>query len=180
MTFEEFATARLRPLLRVATAICGDPSLAEDLVQEVLIKAHARWERVEAAREPDAYVRRMLVNEYISWRRRWARILPSARIEVPDEPDHAARQADRDEVTGLLERLPRRQQVVLALRYYGGLDDAEIAEAMGCSAGTVRGYASRALARLREMGDTEISSEPKGADDDHRGQTPVPLRPDGR
>jgi RNA polymerase sigma-70 factor (sigma-E family) len=180
MTFEEFAASRLHSLMRVATAICGDPSLAEDLVQDVLIKAHAHWDRVGSAREPDAYVRRMLVNEYVSWRRRWARVLPSARIELPAEPDPAGRHADRDLLAGLLARLPRRQQLVLALRYYADLDDTEIASAMGCSPGTVRGYASRALHRLRDISESDRVTQPKGVDDDDRGPSAIALRPDAR
>jgi RNA polymerase sigma-70 factor (sigma-E family) len=150
VTFEEFATAQLRPMLQLATAISGDSYLAEDLVQDVLVKVHRNWERVAGARDPAAYVGRMVVNEHLSWRRKWARVLPSAHIREPrPAADHAVEYVARNEVAGLLAQLPRRQQVVLALRYYGGLDDVEIAEVMGCAVGTVRGYASRALATLR-------------------------------
>lgn len=155
MTFEEFATTRLRVLLGTATAICGDPVLAEDLVQDVLIKLHRHWARVSALDSPDGYVRRMLVNEYLSWRRKAARLLSTAWIgnveprSFASQPDHAVQHADREALRAEIARLPRTQQVVLALRYYGGLSDPEIAEAMGCQPVTVRAYASRALARLR-------------------------------
>lgn len=149
-TFEQFATDRLRPLLRLAGAICQDTTLAEDLVQDVLIKVAQRWDYVNSRDDPDSYVRRMLINEHISWHRKWGRIVPRARIEPRDMvTDHAAVQADQDLLRHELSRLPRRQQLVLALRYYEGLSDPEIAEAMGCTAGTVRGYASRAIASLR-------------------------------
>jgi RNA polymerase sigma-70 factor (sigma-E family) len=149
--FEEFAEARLRELLRYAVVLTGDPRLAEDVVQEVLLRAHQRWSRIVEYEWPERYVRRMIVNEYLSWRRRWARILPSADVvpPQPDTPDHATTHADREALGAELARLPRRQRTVLVLRYYEGLSDAEIADVLGCAPGTVRGYASRALATLR-------------------------------
>ena len=101
--------------------------------------------------QPEAYLRKMIVNEYLSWRRRWARISPSATVTVPapDGPDHATVHADREALRAELARLPRQQRAVLVLRYYEGLTDAEIAEVLGCAASTVRGYAARALATLR-------------------------------
>jgi RNA polymerase sigma factor (sigma-70 family) len=90
------------------------------------------------------------VNEYLSWRRKWSRITPHERVEpVGSVPDHADVHAQRADLREQLSRLPRQQQVVLALRYYADLSDNEIAAAMGCSPGTVRGYASRALGTLR-------------------------------
>ncbi len=150
MTFDDFAAAQVRPLLGLGTAMSGDRGLAEDLVQEVLIKAHRHWKRIERLDAPAVYVRRMLVNEFLSWRRTWARVIPMAEIRlVDDTPDHATSHADRAALQAQLSRLPRRQRAVLALRYYGGLSDAEIATVLGCTVGTVRGYASRALATLR-------------------------------
>ena len=80
-----------------------------------------------------------------------ARVQPveSVPVPVPDAPDHASRHADRDALRAELARLPRQQRVVLVLRLYEDLSDAQIAEMLGCSQGTVRGHASRALARLR-------------------------------
>ena len=151
LTFEEFAHARLRSWLRVAQGLSGDPYTAEDLVQEVLIKVHSNWARVRDAQSPDAYVHRMLVNEATSWRRKWARMIPSELAERDEQQhvDDADRFAVREVLDAALQTLPRRQRVVMVLRYFGGLDDAEIATVMGCSAGTVRGYAARALASLR-------------------------------
>jgi RNA polymerase sigma-70 factor (sigma-E family) len=151
MTFEQFATDRLDRLLGTAWAICGEHALAEDLVQDVLLKVHTRWERIEALENRDAYVRKMLVNQYLSWRRKWLRIMPARRLPEPDVvPDHAERHAEWAALHAALSRLPRQQRVVLALRYYETLTDNEIAEVLGCSPGTVRGYASRALSSLRE------------------------------
>ncbi len=150
MTFEEFVAAQLRPLLGMASAMSGDPGLAEDLVQEVLLKAHRHWRKIEKLDVPAGYVRRMLVNEFLSWRRKWARMVPTAETDlVDDAPDHATSHADRQALASELARLPRRQQAVLAMRYFGGLSDTEIADVLGCRVTTVRAYVSRALATLR-------------------------------
>lgn len=154
MIFEQWATARVPVLVRTAVALCGDVGLAEDLVQDVLIKVHARWDHISALEAREAYVRRMLVNELTSWRRKWSRIQPVA--DVPVGAVVSARDsaqdtvlADRDVLRAELRRLPRRQQVVLALRYYADLPDGEIAEALGCRETTVRSLAHRALKALR-------------------------------
>ena len=150
MTFEQFLAARLRALSRTALAMTGDVGLAEDLVQEVMIKAHARWDRIAEIDAPEAYVRRMLVNEFISWRRRWARVVPVADVLATDSrPDHADAVATRTVLDAHLSRLPQRQQAAVVLRYFDGLGDEEIADALGCRPGTVRSLVSRALATLR-------------------------------
>jgi RNA polymerase sigma factor (sigma-70 family) len=94
----------------------------------------------------------MIVNEYLSWRRRSWRTVPSGAgtdMDGPLTPDPAADYAERDALLAELAKLPRRQRTVLVLRYYEALSDLEIAEALGCRPGTVRGYACRALAALR-------------------------------
>ncbi len=150
MTFEEFVSSDLSRLSRFAAVLCGDRWLAEDVVQEVLARAQLRWAVISGLDQPDAYVRRMLVNEFLSWHRRLRRtVLMSEVPETPDTSDPAARHADRDVLVAELAKLPRRQRTVIVLRYYGGLSDVEIADDLGCSAGTVRSHASRALARLR-------------------------------
>jgi RNA polymerase sigma-70 factor (sigma-E family) len=151
VTFQEFTTTRLPGLVRFAVVLTGDRGLAEDVVQEVLLRVHRRWARIQALDSPEHYVRRMITNEYLSWRRRWSRQVPHAHPpDRPDStPDPATAHAERDALRIELDKLPRRQRAVLVLRYYAGLSDAEIAEVLGCGAGTVRGYASRALATLR-------------------------------
>ncbi len=153
MSFDEFAARHLPALLRYAAVLAGDRDLAQDIVQEVLVRAHARWSGIGRLDRPDQYVRRMITNEFLSWRRRWGRVLPFAEVAPPPDsgppPDLATTHADRDALLAELARLPRRQQVVLVLRYYEGLTDQEIAEVLGCRPGTVRGYASRALRSLR-------------------------------
>jgi RNA polymerase sigma-70 factor (sigma-E family) len=152
MTFEEFARAQTGSLRGLATAMSGDRGLGEDLVQEVLLKAHRHWNKINKLSSPPTYVRRMLVNEFVSWRRKWSRIVPMADVQlVDDRPDHASVHADRQALQAQLDRLPRRQRAALALRYFGGHTDTEIAEALGCEVTTVRAYISRALSTLRRQ-----------------------------
>ena len=165
MTFEEFAAARLPAVLRFAAVLTGDRDLAEDVLQEVLIRANGRWPMISGLSRPEAYIRKMVVNEYLSWRRRSWRVVPSgAATDLAGLPttDPVADYDERDALLAELAKLPRRQRAVLVLRYYEGLPDKQIAEILGCRAATVRGYASRALARLR----VELTSAPPG---------PVPL-----
>ncbi|TDX04001.1 SigE family RNA polymerase sigma factor [Kribbella sp. VKM Ac-2566] len=150
MTFEEWAPSQRGRLLGFATVLCGGPDLAEDVVQEVLLRVHSKWDVISRMDHPDAYIRRMLVNEFLSWRRKWARIEPHGVVEVMRAaPDHATAVADRMELLTQLCKLPKRQRAVIVLRYLCGQGDAEIAETLRCSPVTVRGYASRALATLR-------------------------------
>jgi DNA-directed RNA polymerase specialized sigma24 family protein len=139
LDFEEFVRQHLRQLLRFGTVLCGEPGLAEDVVQEVLLRAHRRWDTLRGLDKPDAYVRKMMVNEHISWRRKWSRQVPTAEVLPPGEvPDPAVGYAARCAVV-----------TELALRYYCGLSDPNIAEMMGCRESTVRVHMSRGLAALR-------------------------------
>jgi RNA polymerase sigma-70 factor (sigma-E family) len=158
--FEAFARRELTWLSRYALMLSGDRELARDLVQEVMVKAHSRWDRVSAAEHPRLYVRTMLTHEFLSWRRRWAvrHIVLASDDALPVAPaeDHASAVVERDHAWALLAGLPRQQRAVLVLRYYEGLSDEEIAAALGCGAGTVRGYASRALGVLRRELNHEV------------------------
>ncbi|MFC4016726.1 SigE family RNA polymerase sigma factor [Micromonospora sp. GCM10011542] len=153
MTYEEFADTRLAPLLRYAVMLSGDPHQAQDLVQETMVRVQLNWRRVARADSPERYVRRMLTNQYVDWRRgSWMRrVLLRAEADeaVPAPADHAQSAVDRDQVWSWLSRLPRRQRATLVLRYYEDLPDAEIADILGCAVGTVRSSISRALATLR-------------------------------
>jgi RNA polymerase sigma-70 factor (sigma-E family) len=162
--FEDFARSAVDSLLGTGIAITQDRHLAEDLVQDVLLKVHGRWNRIATLDDPDAYVRRMLVNEYLSWRRKWGRLVPTSTVEpAGDEPDLAVTLTERDALRADLLRLTRKQRAVLALRYYGGVSDDEIARLLGCSVMTVRSHASRGLARLR----SDYSRTRAEAADDH-------------
>lgn len=150
MTYEEFLSARLGDLLRFSVVLCGDRGLGEDLVHDVLLRAHTRWDRIGRVDAPFAYVRTMLVHEHLAWRRKWSRQIPTELVEPADlAPDHAEQISDRDDLMPRLRALPARQRAAVVMRYYGGLTDLEIADTLGCSCGTVRGYLSRALATLR-------------------------------
>jgi RNA polymerase sigma-70 factor (sigma-E family) len=152
MIFDEFAGARLAAVLRFATALSGDPDLAEDLVQEVLIRVSGRWQKIGQLDRPEAYIRKMVVNEYLSWRRRSWRLIPSgmsSHLTGRSSPDPADGYIERQALLAELAKLSRRQRTALVLRYYEGLADAEIAEVMGCTQSTVRGHVFQALAALR-------------------------------
>jgi RNA polymerase sigma-70 factor (sigma-E family) len=146
MRFEDFAAARLPALLRYATLLSGEHEQARDIVQEVLARALLKWDRIERADEPYAYVRRMVTNEYLSWRRR--RRLLTVPLEHTPEPAAAPPAEHGEELWALLTALPRQQRAVLVLRYYEGLTDHEIGDVLGCRSSTVRAYASRALAAM--------------------------------
>ncbi|KAB1140126.1 SigE family RNA polymerase sigma factor [Micromonospora sp. AMSO12t] len=160
MTFEEYAFARTSALVRLARLLTGDEHRAEDLVQDVLARAYARWARISRTDRPDAYVRRMLVNAHHSWWRRHSSQEISV-ADVHDRPgatDEAAGVAERDALWRLVRTLPARQRTVIVLRYYEDLDDASIAEIMDCSTGTVRTHAKRALTALRERQEATASA----------------------
>lgn len=164
--FEEFTVERLPALTRYAIMLTGSRELAEDVVQDALVKAHAKWKRISALDRPDLYVKRIVTNEFLSWRRR--RQVPTIRLEpdfaevVPGDqaPSHEETSADRDALWVELARLPRQGRAVLVLRFYEGLSDNEIAAVLNCRPGTVRGYGSRALAALRiELADWRQTAE---------------------
>jgi RNA polymerase sigma-70 factor (sigma-E family) len=154
VSFEAFVAARLAALVRFAAVLAGDPNTAQDVVQEALIRAYARWSRIEAMDQPEAFVRRMIVTEYLSWRRRFTRrrALGAAAVGARAQhivDDHADASADRTDVLRRLAQLPRHQRAVLVLRYYEGMSTGQIADVLGCSAGAIRTYHSRAMSTLR-------------------------------
>jgi RNA polymerase sigma-70 factor (sigma-E family) len=158
--FREFIRNRASQLHQSAYLLCGDWHLAHDLVQETLVKAYQHWPRVRQADSPDAYVRRILINEARGrWRRR-EREMPVSRFTEAHEP--AAPDA-ADEITrraGLLQALlalPLRQRATIILRYLEGMSERETAAVLGCSEGTVKSQSARALGTLRSFADREES-----------------------
>lgn len=147
MEFEEFTAARSPALLRYAALLSGDREEARDIVQEVLARAMLRWRRITSGGEPYAYVRQMVTNEFLSLQRRRRRFL-FVPLDSHDQPAPPPAEPG-DDLWARLATLPRQQRAVLVLRYYEDLGDDEIADVLGCRPGTVRGYASRALATLR-------------------------------
>jgi len=162
MEFDERFTAFVRTRgeyhLRMATLLTGSLDAAEDLVQASLLKLYRAWPRIDTSVEPDAYLRRIIVNTHRSWYRARFR----QETTVPDVPEAAAGEdaAERHAVGALvrqaLARLPRQQRAVLVLRYCEDLPEAEVASLLGCSAGTVKTHAHRGLRTLRErLGDLD-------------------------
>jgi RNA polymerase sigma-70 factor (sigma-E family) len=150
LPFEDFVSVAAGFLLRLATVVTADPSAAQDVVQSVLERAFRDWTRISALEHRDAYLRRMVINEALSLRRRARRIVLTD--EVPDRecgPDHATRIGELEELTTALRRLPPKQRAAIALRYFCDLSDAQIAQTMECREVTVRGYVLRGLRRRR-------------------------------
>jgi len=162
VSFEEYVARQGSALLRLAYVLTSDVHLAEDLTQSALVDAYRHWRRVLKAADIDRYVRRILVNRYLSSRR-----LKSFG-ELPSDPagfddarvvDPAETVASTDQLRWLLRGLPPRARAVLVLRYYADLDDASIADAMGTTESTVRATASRALRSLRTEHHVHTSTE---------------------
>lgn len=155
VTFEEWVAARGQALLRFAYLVTGDRPAAEDAVQEALVSACSRWPRIRRADDPEAYVRRMIVNAHISWWRRVTRReSPVAEVRV-DEPTRDPDSAETLAVWELCASLPRRQRAAVVLRFYEGLAYAEIGRILDCNEATVRSQVHRALATLRARLDGE-------------------------
>ena len=162
MPFEDFVATRSARLFTMALLLSGHHRAeAEDLLQGVLERAYRRWTRICRSGDPERYVRRMLVNSSIDrWRRLRRRPEESLRFpgRDPAVADRSAEVADRDLLLRALGALPARQRAVLVLRYLDDLSEGQTAAVLGCSVGTVKSQASRALARLREI--TRADHEP--------------------
>lgn len=150
-TFEEFAAAAWPSLYRRAYLLSGHHADAEDLAQQTLIKVHGAWAQVSRADSSEAYVRRILTNTFLSSKRP-----KSARLELlvgEDAREPVAPPAEGPEDRMVLwphvRALAPRQRAVIVLRYYEQLDEAEIADALGCSRGNVKSTAHHALKNLR-------------------------------
>jgi RNA polymerase sigma-70 factor (sigma-E family) len=150
MGFEEFLDRHLQQLARLATVLCGDRSAGEDVLQEVLLRAHQLWPRIAAADSSVAYVRTMLVHEHLTLRRKRDRQVLYAEVETGQRtPDPAVRVTELAELRDRLDTLAPQQRAAVVLRFFADLPDAEIGDALGCSAVTVRSYISRALSTMR-------------------------------
>jgi RNA polymerase sigma-70 factor (sigma-E family) len=148
--FSAFAVSRWPGLVRLAFGLTGDRWAAEDLAQATLARAYVAWRRVSRADDPDAYLRRILVNaSNRRFRRRRVTEQPGDPPETAVE-DPAELVSDRAVLLAALRQLPARQRAVVVLRYWEDLTDTQIAATLGCSPGTVRSQLSRALAKLRE------------------------------
>jgi RNA polymerase sigma-70 factor (sigma-E family) len=163
-SFEEFVRGRSPYLFKLALLLTGqNRAEAEDLLQISLERAYRRRALLARDRSPEPYVRKVLVNAAID-RRRLLRRRAEQNLEASeyDHPvdDRTVELADRDLLARSLALLPPRQRAVLVLRYWGDLSEREIAETLGCSAGTVKSQASRGLARLRELTGVSAAEQP--------------------
>ena len=153
--FDQFVAGNLERLLKTAYLVTWDSGEAEDLVQECLLKVARRWPRVRRMEQPSAYARRILVNLALDDARGRARRRGELDVTPPgaaqDARDLLAGLETRAELLDALARLTSRQRAVLVLRYFNDLTEAQTAEVLGCSPGTVKSSASRGLARLREV-----------------------------
>ncbi|MGA8256085.1 MAG: SigE family RNA polymerase sigma factor [Nocardioides sp.] len=150
-TFEEYAAAMWPSLYRRAYLLSGNHADSEDLAQQTLIKAHGAWSRVSRAASPDAYVRSILTNTFLSMKRPKGRRLELLSGENPPEVASPPIEGPEDRLAlwPHVHALPPRQRAVVVLRYYEQLSEAEIADALGCSRGNVKSTAHRALQNLR-------------------------------
>ncbi|HET9897587.1 MAG TPA: SigE family RNA polymerase sigma factor [Streptosporangiaceae bacterium] len=150
--FAEFVGARERVLQRSAWMLTGDWALAEDLVQTALARCWLRWEKITRRDDPEIYVRRAMLNTWLTWRRRRWRA-ETATAELPDSPapgDMASEVATRQVVRQLMDSLTDRQRIVLVLRVVDDLSQAQVAQILNCPIGTVKSTMSQALVRLRD------------------------------
>ncbi len=150
--FDALVEGRATRLLRTAYLLTGDWGLAEDLLQTALVKTWFAWDRLRDEGAAETYVRQVMARTYATWwRRKWRGELATG--ELPDVPArdcyddvdsrHALRRA--------LAELPPRQRAIVVLRFYEDLSEAQVADLLGCSVGTVKSTASRALVRLRSL-----------------------------
>jgi RNA polymerase sigma-70 factor (sigma-E family) len=148
--FHDLVVTEGPSLYRLARLLSEDSAAAEDLVQDALVRAWKSWPRVCAAEDRAAYVRRILVNAArTGWRRRWRVESPRGMISAPSAHDAYEQVDDREQLIEALGVLAPRQRAAIVLRYFCDLDDATIADLLGCSRATVRSHVSRALAQLR-------------------------------
>lgn len=160
--FTAFVAAHADALLRTAWLLVGDAHRAEELVQQALVRTYTAWHRARAG-DPLAYARRILVNlRTDTWRRRRHEVLvdgvpdDATRLGARPERDHAEDHASRDRLVRALATLTARQRRVVVLRHVLGLSEAEVADHLNVSVGTVKSTTSRALALLRStLGDDE-------------------------
>jgi RNA polymerase sigma-70 factor (sigma-E family) len=167
-SFRAFVDAHQRSMMRLAYLLTGEVHLAEDLWQSVLVRMIGRWPKLRDVDHLDAYARRIMVNQYTSWRRR------RGSGEVPSaEPPHPAHSPEDSAVLRIvlhqaLMRLTPKQRAVLVLRFYEDRTERDVAGLLGCSVGTVKSQTHHALARLRALAPELAPYLPTPDDQEHR------------
>lgn len=152
--FTAYVDARGKTLARLAYLLTGDREAAEDLLQNALAKCYRHWDRIRLVDLPDAYVRRVMVNESNSRWRGLMRRKESAGTHVldildPPVPTSGLDPGESIDLWNQVQSLPRQQRAVVVLRFYEDLSEAQTARVLGCSVGTVKSHTSRALGALR-------------------------------
>lgn len=155
--FRDYVKSRSHALLRTAYLLTGNMADAEDLLQSALAKTYLAWDRIEDRGALDGYVRRALVNTHISWWRR-RRLDEYPTDEIPDQAvvEHSVNSELQESLRRAIDRLPQRMRAAVMLRYYDDMSEAEVADVLGISLGTVKSTVSRAVAKLRI--DAELQS----------------------
>jgi RNA polymerase sigma-70 factor (sigma-E family) len=158
--FTAYVRTKGPTLLRTARSLTPNPADAEDLLQTALTKTYLAWDRIDDHRAVDGYVRRTLVNTRTSqWRKRKVDEFSTDELPEPTPggaPDLTEQQAQRDALLRAIARLPPRQRAMVVLRYYEDMSEAQTAETMGVSVGTVKSAVSRALGKLRDDPELEL------------------------
>jgi len=155
-SFDAFVRARMPALLRFAHALTGDPHTAADLVQDALVRTGMRWSRLDHTGDPEAYVRRAILNGRTS---RWRKLHRETLVhELPERIAPTEPPRHDEQLWELLMTLPQRQRAVIVLRYYEDMSEEQIAATLGCAPGTVKSQASKALAKLRAAMPAEEST----------------------
>jgi RNA polymerase sigma-70 factor (sigma-E family) len=152
--FEDYVRSRYPELLRFAHVLTGDRELAGDLVQDALERTGVSWRRVRRQDDPEGYVRRIIVNRFINRSRSLRRERLVA--DVPEPPAHLDGEPRDELLWRLVATLPRQQRAVLVLRFFLDLSEAQIADVLECSVGTVKSNGSRAMAKLRSALATDV------------------------
>ena len=134
--FTAYVRARQASFARFAYLLTGDPHSAQDLVQSALAKVYGKWDHISAVESPDAYVRKVMVNEHTTWWRRQWRHRERTDSELIRVMEH-------------VRNLAPQQRAAVVLRYYEDLSEAQTAEILGCTVGTVKSHTSRAIRSLR-------------------------------
>lgn len=155
--FQSFVIGRWPRLMRTAFLLTGEQHAAEDLVQSALERVYVSWHKVRAADDPDAYVRRVVINMHARRHRRKLKeiLAPGGDSglahELPESGDRMAQADDRSGLLTALGQLPPRQREAVVLRYWEDLSETQVARAMGCSVGSVKSNAAKGIAKLRAI-----------------------------
>jgi RNA polymerase sigma-70 factor (sigma-E family) len=156
--FAQFVAARGRALQRTAWLLTGDWGIAEDLVQTALVRAWPRWERIHRRDQPELYVRKIILNTWLSWRQtKWRN--EQATEHLPDGVVHGDMEGEitvRLAVRNALQSLTHRQRAVVVLRIFDDLPERQVADLLNCAVGTIKSTLSQALDKLCE--DSQMAS----------------------